>query len=34
MRRRLATPLVVPGQLSLDPGLVGAAILGFSERNP
>ena len=34
MLRRLATPLVVPGQLSLDPGLVGAAILGFSERNP
>lgn len=30
--RRLDTPLVVPGSLSLDPGLVGAAILGFSEH--
>jgi N-acetylglucosamine kinase len=30
--RRLATPLVVPGELALDPGLVGAALLGFLER--
>ncbi|WP_423066838.1 ROK family protein [Devosia sp. CN2-171] len=29
--RRLATPLVVPAQLTVEPGLVGAAILGFSE---
>lgn len=29
--RRLVTPLVVPAQLAGDPGLVGAAILGFSE---
>ncbi len=29
--RRLATPLVVPAQLTGEPGLVGAAILGFSE---
>jgi N-acetylglucosamine kinase len=29
--RRLDTPLVVPGELTLDPGLVGAALLGFSE---
>ena len=32
MLRRLETPLVVPGKLTMDPGLVGAAILGFSER--
>jgi len=30
--RRLDSPLVVPGELSLDPGLVGAALLGFSEQ--
>lgn len=30
--RRLDTPLVVPGELALDPGLIGAALLGFSER--
>lgn len=30
--RRLDTPLVVPGELALDPGLVGAALLGFSEQ--
>lgn len=30
MMRRLDRPLVVPGELSLDPGLVGAAILGFT----
>lgn len=29
--RRLATPLVVRAQLTVEPGLVGAAILGFSE---
>lgn len=29
--RRLSTPLVVPAQLTGEPGLVGAAILGFSE---
>ena len=29
--RRLATPLVVPAKLTVEPGLVGAAILGFSE---
>jgi N-acetylglucosamine kinase len=32
--RRLDTPLVVPATLSLDPGLVGAAILGLSELIP
>jgi N-acetylglucosamine kinase len=31
MLRRLDTAIVVPGELSLDPGLVGAAILGLSE---
>lgn len=31
--RRQETPLVVPASLSLDPGLVGAAILGFSEHS-
>jgi N-acetylglucosamine kinase len=30
--RRLATPLVVPARLTLEPGLVGAAILGFVEN--
>lgn len=30
--RRLDTPLVVPGGLALDPGLIGAAVLGFSEQ--
>ena len=30
--RRLAAPLVVPGELALDPGLVGAALLGSSEQ--
>lgn len=30
--RRLAQPLVVPSQLTVEPGLVGAAILGFSEN--
>ncbi|WP_439600663.1 ROK family protein [Devosia sp.] len=30
--RRLATPLVVPSRLTLEPGLVGAAILGFVEN--
>lgn len=30
--RRLDSPLVVPGELAIDPGLVGAALLGFSER--
>ncbi|MBN9310046.1 ROK family protein [Devosia sp.] len=29
--RKLDTPLVVPTQLSLEPGLIGAASLGFSE---
>lgn len=37
VRRRILrtrdTPLVVPGKLSLDPGLIGAAILGFSEQS-
>jgi N-acetylglucosamine kinase len=32
MLRRLDTPIVVPGELSLDPGLVGAAILGLTEH--
>lgn len=30
--RRLGTPLVVPSRLTLEPGLVGAAILGFVEN--
>lgn len=30
--RRLDTPLVVPGELAFDPGLIGAAVLGFSEH--
>lgn len=31
--RRLDTPLVVPGELiTLNPGLVGVALLGFAER--
>lgn len=30
--RRLAQPLVVPSQLAVEPGLVGAAILGFTEN--
>lgn len=30
--RWLDTPLVVPGELALDPGLVGAALLGSSEQ--
>jgi len=30
--RRLSTPLVVPSRLTLEPGLVGAAILGFTEN--
>lgn len=30
--RRLATPLVVPGELTLNPGLIGVALLGFAER--
>ncbi len=30
--RRLDTPLVVPGELTVDPGLVGAALLGSSEQ--
>jgi N-acetylglucosamine kinase len=29
--RRLTTPIVVPAQLTVEPGLVGAAILGLSE---
>jgi N-acetylglucosamine kinase len=29
--RKLTTPLVVPTTLSLEPGLIGAASLGFSE---
>lgn len=30
--RRLGTPLVVPSRLTLEPGLVGAAILGLVEN--
>jgi N-acetylglucosamine kinase len=30
--RRLGMPLVVPSRLTLEPGLVGAAILGFVEN--
>ncbi|MDB5539735.1 MAG: N-acetylmannosamine kinase [Devosia sp.] len=30
--RRLNQPLVVPSQLTVEPGLVGAAILGFTEH--
>ncbi|CAN7235556.1 ROK family protein [Devosia sp. LjRoot16] len=30
--RRLSEPLVVPSRLTLEPGLVGAAILGFTEN--
>ncbi len=30
--RRLSAPLVVPSRLTLEPGLVGAAILGFTEN--
>lgn len=30
--RRLREPLVVPSRLALEPGLVGAAILGFMEN--
>lgn len=30
--RKLARPLVVPAALKVEPGLVGAASLGFSER--
>lgn len=30
--RRLGRPLVVPGELAFDPGLIGAAVLGFSEQ--
>jgi len=30
--RRLSAPLVVPSRLALEPGLVGAAILGFTEN--
>jgi N-acetylglucosamine kinase len=30
--RRLSLPLVVPSRLTLEPGLVGAAILGFTEN--
>lgn len=30
--RRLDTPLVVPGELSLNPGLIGVALLGFAEQ--
>jgi N-acetylglucosamine kinase len=30
--RRLSAPLVVPSRLTLEPGLVGAAILGFVEN--
>lgn len=30
--RRLSEPLVVPSRLTVEPGLVGAAILGFTEN--
>lgn len=30
--RRLSAPLVVPSRLTVEPGLVGAAILGFTEN--